>query len=785
MTNAISDAELWDKPLAYVEFNEYMSDQTFRQCNGRHFYPVGLIYNYEIDPVHELEFVINVRPAKTHKLAFYYAYNIKNKNGFEMPREMDLTINGKTIRVDQLDVYKGLDFAWHVIPVTNFFTDCDGQEKYHIKIKGVQDPGPMIAEIRLISDEKQLRSKLTEDVENITMITPAYSREESLKKKKADIADEKAFKERLKAQKAFVRDKWAGKTKMSSSEIEKDEFLSAAVKFADTAIAHGRDKYGKEHTPLFSQYLHVEKLEAPRCRPLTDSTSPYPNVVSYFARQQNLHRLLASLSNITGEEKYVEAAFDSTAFMFERYWAKRSGLFAWGGHLFVDLLTDRPYGTKGATYEIEVEFPFWEFILDVDPVRGEKTVCGTWLSFLGTGSWNHFMYNRHGRLDHPVDVNNFWDREYEQSDAIIAPGNLYGNTYGFNVVAHDMTYAASCLSACTKQEKPLVWAERMYDYISRQRDPRTKIWPRLANPITDRGWKSKDASATYGDVYVDGFISGLPQHLYGILNTIEVAKNSGFAERVVQLHKAYEEYVIGLFDASYNHDAGRFRSIIADGTDISGSSGNKGGTAPSAMFFSVVAKSFRLSESKVRKEKLWNILRAFFEGKKELGQIGATPHDEPDFNYDTKNAEPCILFCILDLYRATGKKEYLKFAEHVGRNILKYRQHKKSGLFTLPNVQEILGKKHEIASIDEIEPLALLSLHVARTDQWEKMPPYAGSSGVWGGERHAVGASFENWFLGKEVLLKQWKNYMHGDKNILELMGFDLDNLGPEWFPEE
>jgi len=51
----------------------------------------------------------------------------------------------------------------------------------------------------------------------------------------------------------------------------------------------------------------------------------------------------------------------------------------------------------------------------------------------------------------------------------------------------------------------------MYDYISRQRNPRTKIWPRLANPITDRGWKSKDASATYGDVYDAGFISGLPQ----------------------------------------------------------------------------------------------------------------------------------------------------------------------------------------------------------------------------------------------------------------------------------
>ena len=61
-------------------------------------------------------------------------------------------------------------------------------------------------------------------------------------------------------------------------------------------------------------------------------TEPAPTVWSFYNHQQNLFRLLASPSSITGERKYIEAAYDATAFMFERYQDKESGLFYWGGH---------------------------------------------------------------------------------------------------------------------------------------------------------------------------------------------------------------------------------------------------------------------------------------------------------------------------------------------------------------------------------------------------------------------------------------------------------------------
>ena len=141
-----------------------------------------------------------------------------------------------------------------------------------------------------------------------------------------------------------ITERWLAKEKMSAAEIE-DAFLKAAVKFADTAVQYGRDIYGKEHTPLFADVLNVDTLRSPRSRTSYKSgTEPVPTVWSFFNSQQNLLRLLASLSSITGDRKYIDAAYDATAFMYERYQDKKSGLFYWGGHRYIDLVSGNTYG---------------------------------------------------------------------------------------------------------------------------------------------------------------------------------------------------------------------------------------------------------------------------------------------------------------------------------------------------------------------------------------------------------------------------------------------------------
>jgi hypothetical protein len=84
-----------------------------------------------------------------------------------------------------------------------------------------------------------------------------------------------------------------------TSEPTGKRYVEAARNFADTVLNNGRDVYGKEKTPLFVDGLHSKTLAPVKweCRGQTW-------VLSNFASQQPLVRLLDGLTGITGEDKW-------------------------------------------------------------------------------------------------------------------------------------------------------------------------------------------------------------------------------------------------------------------------------------------------------------------------------------------------------------------------------------------------------------------------------------------------------------------------------------------------
>ena len=105
---------------------------------------------------------------------------------------------------------------------------------------------------------------------------------------------------------------WIGRDQLNLNEINSNRFLNAATLFADTAIEFGRDRYSGRNMPLFADCLDIEHLIAPRSKTSYRSgTEPKPTVWCFFQNQQNLMRLLASLSQFTGDSKYVDAACDA------------------------------------------------------------------------------------------------------------------------------------------------------------------------------------------------------------------------------------------------------------------------------------------------------------------------------------------------------------------------------------------------------------------------------------------------------------------------------------------
>ena len=159
---------------------------------------------------------------------------------------------------------------------------------------------------------------------------------------------------------------WIGRNVMKPDEIAGNRFLKAAVQFGDTALKYGRDRYSGKGMPLFANVLHTDHMRAPRSMTsLKSGTEPEPTIQSYYQNQQNLMRLLAALSQFTGESKYIHAAGDAADYMFSHYWYPGCGVFHWGGHGYIDLVTANTYGMKGVVHEIEDVYPYYEFLMAV------------------------------------------------------------------------------------------------------------------------------------------------------------------------------------------------------------------------------------------------------------------------------------------------------------------------------------------------------------------------------------------------------------------------------------
>ena len=590
-------------------------------------------------------------------------------------------------------------------------------------------------------------------------------------------------------------DYWIGKKALSADEIDSNRFLKATRQYANTAIQYGRNRYSCKDMPLFADCIHIEHLKAPRS--ITShrtGTEPVPTVWSFFHNQQNLMRLLASLSQFTGEGKYVNVAGEAAEYMFNNYWYKESGLLHWGGHGYIDLVTGNTYGMKGVVHEIEDVYPYWELLRSVNPERGEMLMKGIWEA--NVKDWNALHYNRHGdfkkQVDHANTWNRFWDG-YKDPDI--------SSDLSFISVALDLAYAAYSLGYQKQEEAPRIWAERLLNLIIKQRDPETGIWPNLVHPqISKRGlniFGRKYPQATEPRVYVGNQLNHTITQMMGMLAIVENAQKHSRLGEMVRIKEAVEKHIIGFLDASYDKESNKLKSIIIDGTDLTDfriegpfrleklyfGAKNGGAFLPqriTPLYTSVCARGYRVSNGRRKfRDYLRDMLKAV-----GIGDIGIEKNSESLLNFNTNALEPAYIFALVDLFRVEPKPEFLKMAERIGDNLIEARQHTDSGLFTLednfiiqnpvmdkPELQEphegksvieILGDSHKTANLDSMEPLALLSVYAAQTGQYNIMPSWT-AGGLYlkvSSVGHILGKEIQLWF--DKLALKQF----YKDNNI-------------------
>ena len=587
-------------------------------------------------------------------------------------------------------------------------------------------------------------------------------------------------------------ERWISRNKLDLKKVDENRFLKAATHFADTAIQYGRDRYSGKNMPLFADCLDTEHLKAPRSKTSYKSgTEPKPTVWCFFQNQQNLMRLLASLSQYTGNEKYVHAAGEAAEYMFNNYWYPQSGVLHWGGHGYVDLVTSNKYGMKGVVHEIEDVYPYWELLRSVDTDKCEMLMKGIWE--VNIKDWDALHYNRHGDFKKQVDHANTWNRPWDGYKEPKISGDL-----SFISVALDMAYAAYSLGYQKQEEAPRIWAERLLNLIIKQRDPDTGILPFLMHPQSSRRglnvFGRKYPQATEPRVYVGNLLNHSITQMMGMLTIVENAQKYGRISEMAHIKEAVEQHIIGFLNASYDPQNNTLKSIIIDGTDLTDFRilgpfrdaklyfGAKEGGAflpqhITPLFTSVCARGYRVSGGK---SEFRDYLRTMFKAF-GIGDIGVNKNTQPQFEDDTIALEPAFIFALVDLYRVEQKTEFLSMAEHIGENLLKTRQHIDSGLFTLEDdfvfhsrvmdkpalqeghegktVSELLQDSHKTANLDAMEPLALLNIYAAQTGQYNIMPEWT-AGGLYlkvSSVGHIVSKEMQLWF-DKPALKQFYKN---------------------------
>jgi len=489
-------------------------------------------------------------------------------------------------------------------------------------------------------------------------------------------------------------------------------YLQAAVAFADRVLSDGRDKYGKLETPLFVDGLHVASLE-----PVRWKHGGQTWVLSNFASQQPLLRLLDGLTAITGEAKYRQAAEDATRYALEHL-RTPNGLLYWGGHLAWDLAQDAPVGQSGETHELKSQQPYYELMYRVNPAAATKLMETIWGAHVL--DWSLLDYNRHAnvrKVSPPA-----WTHEFRENVEVPFPAK--GGNLAFCNVTPPLARSGVMLAVLDKNADALKWTRRLIYRWQQGRDSKTGL---CGGQLSYR--KEDRAQAALGHVHPqinEAKMVGA-YHQISRYHSLPLAQMQA-AEMLLQA--GGDQAVIGrefvqwaaddlktYFRRTYDPVSGKFVALLTDGTRIEGKKSRAGYYVaesfapqdPDGFLLWGCALAYRLT----RDQELWQ-MASRIGGRLGLGEFGEPNGQKQALRMDTDCDDWRLIYALLELHRAISRPEMLRLACRVADNQLKKQT--STGLFPRSG--------REYARTGDEVPLALLHL-AATLDGKQTMVPQA------------------------------------------------------------
>jgi pectate lyase len=522
-----------------------------------------------------------------------------------------------------------------------------------------------------------------------------------------------------------------------ASQPDAGRYLQAVRVFADNALRYGRDTYGAEHTPLFVDGLNVDTHEPAVWQLDAEHAAswnmPREWVLSNLATQQNFFRVLTSLSLLTGETRYKQAAVDATRYAFDHL-AHPCGLLYWGGHAAWDLRTHQPVGegrsAKGAgKHELKRHYPYYELMWEVDPKFTRRFIEAVWSNHVL--SFENLDFNRHGpwaAFDEHV-----WDHTY-----VGGPVPFIGVGLTFSNSGSDLFYAAAMLHHFTGDPRPLQWSKRLAKMYVDARHPKTGLG---ADNFSEE--RTRRFVQQFGAEFGERLTEATFTSIYGTRYEEMAICQLKLAERLGPAGEEFRRWAVEDLTAyarhCYDPSDNSFRATLIDGTPLSPADRKREGYVMERWLSKRPASelhlwAYGLAFGATRDPLMWDMVRQIAAGL-GLGEFGRTPGRFEQVNMSTTADQGDLIFALIDLHRATGDPRLPGLASVIADNLLAREFH--HGFF-------VPDRRHLMAQLDHVGPLALLYLYAARERPSLPLPGYSASRGYLHCDFESQGRTYDH-----------------------------------------
>ena len=489
------------------------------------------------------------------------------------------------------------------------------------------------------------------------------------------------------------------------------QYLKPVRDFANTVLEHGRDSYGKEHTPLFVDGLHVETLE-----PATWRWKDQTWVLSNFASQQPLLRTLDGLTALTGDQKYRQAAEDAARYAL-KHLTTPNGLLYWGGHFTWDLRLDRPVGQYSDVHELKNHQPYYRLMWRVCPEQAVRLMQTIWAGHIL--DWSHLDYNRHASVTKSVQPQ--WDHPFDQDLEVPFPAQ--GGNLSFVNVTPPLMHSSTMLAVLVDDADAMTWTRRLLYRWQQAEDPETGLsGGQLSYRTNDR---AEDALGHVHPAINEAKIvvsyhqtnryHDLPLAQMQAARTF-IEKGGAHADLGRELIGWASEDLKAYARHSFDPNTGVFRALMIDGTPIQWQKARTGYYVPDSFAprrpDGFILWGYALAYRLTSDDPHWQMLRRLGRVL-SLGDIGEPAGSGRALNLSTDSDDWRCIYALLQLHKAKRDSGFLRLASRIADNILKMQTD--TGLF--PREGRLW------ASTGDEVPLALLHLAASLAGKGEQMPP--------------------------------------------------------------